>query len=256
MRKAKVEYKKVIALIFLKEEFEIKWLPLAWEIKYWERVRMMVVVCFKSVQKELKNDVVAHHASTEVPCCAMGVPGRAEQDWALSAAGPSQSAPAPSLGQGVRRPQPGWSRAGLPGEAGPACRPAVEPGAEAAMFGRGRSSRPCLSGSASPLLFPLLLLGRLPPHSRCLPPPCSYECLGTVWVFFPQWAGGAASSGVLPGRQCLASQENSSNASLCLKWIFCFLGRKQHDFSPFFFGANRPPNCKYQSSLDLKTDEV
>lgn len=151
MRKAKVEYKKVIALIFLKEEFEIKWLPLAWEIKYWERVRMMVVVCFRSVQKELKNDVVAHRASTEVPCCAMGVPGRAEQDWALSAAGPSQSAPAPSLGQGVRRPQPGWSRAGLPGEAGPACRPAVEPGAEAAMFGRGRSSRPCLSGSASPL---------------------------------------------------------------------------------------------------------
>lgn len=112
---------------------------------------MMVVVCFKSVQKELKNAVVAHQASTEVPCCAMGVPGRAEQDWALSAAGPSQAAPAPSLRRGVGRPQPGWSRPGLPGEAGPACRPAVEPGAEAAMFGRGRSSRPCLPGSASPL---------------------------------------------------------------------------------------------------------
>lgn len=59
---------------------------------------MMVVVCFKSVQKELKTDVVAHCASTEVPCCAMGVPGRVEQDRALLAAGPSQAAPAPSLG--------------------------------------------------------------------------------------------------------------------------------------------------------------
>lgn len=217
---------------------------------------MMVVVCFKSVQKELKNDVVAHQASTEVPCCAMGVPGRAEQDWALSAAGPSQAAPAPSLRRGVGRPQPGWSRPGLPGEAGPACRPAVEPGAEAAMFGRGRSSRPCLPGSASPLCsshycywedFPLT------------PAVCPHLVVTSVLArfgfFFPQWAGVAASSGVLPGRQYLASQENSSNASLCLRRIFCFLGRKQHDFAPFSFGANRPPNCKYQSSLDLKTDD-
>lgn len=48
----------------------------------------------------------------------------------------------------------------------------------------------------------------------------------------------------------------SSNVSLCLKRIFCFLGRKQHGFSPFFSGAKRPHNCKYWSSSDLKTDEV
>lgn len=137
--------------------------------------------------------------------------------------------------------------------------PAVEPGAEAAMFDRGRSSRPCLPGSASPLCsshycyweeFPLA--PAVCPHLAVRSVLARFGVFSSVsWsCCFIRSVARQAVFG-LPGK----CRHYSSNASLCLKRIFCFLGRKQHDFSPFFFGANRPPNCKYQSSLDLKTDD-